>query len=257
MLEIIFQLPVRLARRCLMGLILLLNAPLVLALESPLNSAEYRAMLSACPAKWENMQAYLQHASDHAQARITYTEDDHLQRLDLWAGNPRDRQNYIKFALLNLVDEGGQPLETFTDPVGVILSCYTARAQLLNAIHTAGHNAKVQFENSGRLDHFRDDDDTVMNSDDVCDATPIGAVVATAGQFSGTWVGCSASQRDIDFDGINDVIDQCNDTPSSIVAANLVSTADGCTDSDQDGVSNPHDAYPFQNNTECAIEGQS
>ena len=59
---------------------------------------------------------------------------------------------------------------------------------------------------------------------DQCPYTPLGATGVD--EF-----GCAAVQRDTDSDGVNDLLDQCEGTPSGL----LVNAA-GCADLDGDGV---------------------
>ena len=57
--------------------------------------------------------------------------------------------------------------------------------------------------------------------------------------------GCGPSERDSDFDGINDAYDDCPDTPTAEVAmADWYGCSDSQRDDDGDGVNNPNDAFP-------------
>ena len=57
--------------------------------------------------------------------------------------------------------------------------------------------------------------------------------------------GCGPSERDSDFDGINDANDNCPDTPTDEVAmVDWYGCSDSQLDDDGDGVNNPDDAFP-------------
>lgn len=120
-----------------------------------------------------------------------------------------------------------------------------------------------------------------VNSDpniDQCPNTPAGEVEDSSG--------CSASQRDVDFDGVSDLDDLCPNTdiasagyvdtsgcsteqiaelygPSGPTIISCVDRATGAVreatscnvdedaDSDQDGVIDSDDSYPLQSSTQC------
>ena len=79
------------------------------------------------------------------------------------------------------------------------------------------------------------DGDGVIDDDDQCPNTPVGAIVDSAG--------CAQSQLDADGDGVANSIDQCPNTPTFETA-----DAQGCSpsqkDTDSDGVSNAIDECP-------------
>lgn len=94
-------------------------------------------------------------------------------------------------------------------------------------------NEMTDFDMDGCFDSTEDADDDNDNVDDVnatgatldlCPKTPLGS--ADVDEF-----GCAAIERDSDVDGVNDLIDQCEGTPTGL----QVNTA-GCADLDGDGV---------------------
>ncbi len=89
------------------------------------------------------------------------------------------------------------------------------------------------YDGDGCGDELEDEDDDNDGVDDVnatgslldeCPRTPLNATVVNE-------VGCSATQRDTDNDGINDATDQCEGTPEGLAVNAL-----GCADIDNDGV---------------------
>ena len=91
----------------------------------------------------------------------------------------------------------------------------------------------TDFDMDGCYDSTEDADDDNDNVNDVnatgatldvCPTTPLGAV--DVDEF-----GCAAIERDTDSDGINDLIDQCEGTPSALQVNSV-----GCADLDNDGV---------------------
>ena len=94
-------------------------------------------------------------------------------------------------------------------------------------------NSNTDFDMDGCYDVTEDEDDDNDSVNDVnatgadldqCPYTPLGATGVD--EF-----GCAAVQRDTDSDGVNDLLDQCEGTPSGL----LVNAA-GCADLDGDGV---------------------
>ena len=94
-------------------------------------------------------------------------------------------------------------------------------------------NSNTDFDMDGCFDSTEDDDD---DNDAVNDKNATGAILdqcpyTPLGATDVDEYGCAAVERDSDFDGINDLIDQCEGTPSGLT----VNTA-GCADLDGDGV---------------------
>ncbi len=220
----------------------------------------HRDVIAACPKRWENMPEYLSLTSSYASSRLQYTHAMKEQSIDIWQGDSADRQNYIKFALVNLVDDNGAPLQSFTHPVSVVYQCFKSRERYLVEMHQEMYLTTVAFYT--RFDEFRDDDnDGVFNSLDLCVATqepPANTEAVTAvSDFhthpdSGLLVvdeqGCAAWELDQDGDTVPDYFDHC---PAELGA---VTTVDGCADADSDGVSNGKDSYPYQDDTICVAE---
>lgn len=92
------------------------------------------------------------------------------------------------------------------------------------------------------------DFDGVSEADDICTTTPLGMMV--------NGFGCSQAELDIlnaqdeDGDLVPNYLDQCAGTPAGGVV-----NQQGCTpdqiDSDDDGIADYLDAYPWQNNSIC------
>ena len=91
----------------------------------------------------------------------------------------------------------------------------------------------TDFDGDGCADEFEDEDDDNDGVFDVnatgypldeCPKTPLNATQVND-------VGCSATQRDTDADGVNDANDQCPGTPEGLIV-NVI----GCADLDDDGV---------------------
>ena len=94
-------------------------------------------------------------------------------------------------------------------------------------------DASNDWDNDGCQDATEDDDDDNDGVNDVnatgdtldrCPQTPLNATDVDA-------QGCAAVERDTDGDGVNDLLDQCEGTPSGL-SVNTV----GCADIDGDGV---------------------
>ena len=101
-------------------------------------------------------------------------------------------------------------------------------------------NASSDWDNDGCQDQTEDEDD---DNDGVNDVNATGAMLDMCPKtpINATDVddrGCAAVERDTDGDGINDLIDECEGTPSGL-SVNPV----GCADLDGDGV--------FANVDEC------
>ena len=91
----------------------------------------------------------------------------------------------------------------------------------------------TDWDNDGCQDATEDDDDDNDGVNDVnatgalldeCPKTPMNATGINE-------VGCAAVERDTDGDGINDLLDQCEGTPTGLIV-----NAVGCADIDGDGV---------------------
>lgn len=89
------------------------------------------------------------------------------------------------------------------------------------------------FDQDGCQDSSEDNDDdndgvNDVNSTgivlDICPQTPLNATDVDE-------AGCAAIERDSDLDGVNDLIDQCEGTPSLLIVNEV-----GCSDNDNDGV---------------------
>jgi hypothetical protein len=94
-------------------------------------------------------------------------------------------------------------------------------------------DSNTDFDNDGCFDTTEDDDDDNDAVNDVnatgatldqCPYTPLGASDVDV-------YGCAAVERDGDVDGVNDLLDQCEGTPSGLIV-----NAAGCADLDGDGV---------------------
>jgi hypothetical protein len=94
-------------------------------------------------------------------------------------------------------------------------------------------NVNTDFDMDGCFDSTEDDDDDndAVNDYnatgsilDQCPYTPLGA--SDVDEY-----GCAAIERDTDSDGINDLLDQCEGTPTGLTV-----NAAGCADLDGDGV---------------------
>jgi hypothetical protein len=94
-------------------------------------------------------------------------------------------------------------------------------------------NQETDFDMDGCFDSTEDNDDDNDNVNDVnatgfpldmCPTTPIDAI--DVDQY-----GCAAIERDSDEDGVNDLIDECEGTPTGLQV-----NAAGCADIDDDGV---------------------
>ncbi len=94
-------------------------------------------------------------------------------------------------------------------------------------------NNTTDFDNDGCYDIYEDDDD---DNDGVNDFNLTGGILDLCpqteyGSLDIDEDGCAAIQRDSDGDGINDLDDQCQGTPSGLIV-NLA----GCADLDGDGI---------------------
>ena len=94
-------------------------------------------------------------------------------------------------------------------------------------------DSTTDWDNDGCQDATEDDDDDNDGVNDVnatgalldeCPKTPMNATDINE-------VGCAAVERDTDGDGINDLLDQCEGTPTGLIV-----NAVGCADIDGDGV---------------------
>ena len=91
------------------------------------------------------------------------------------------------------------------------------------------------------------DSDGIIDDEDNCSNTSIGASVDT----DGPWKGCSENQKDDDNDGVSNADDNCaNTTADAIVDANGCSNDQLTLDDDNDGVPNITDECP---NTEAGL----
>lgn len=89
------------------------------------------------------------------------------------------------------------------------------------------------FDQDGCHDVFEDDDD---DNDGVNDFNSTGYTLDQCPQtplesFDVDQYGCAAFERDSDIDGVNDLLDQCEGTPSGLVVNEI-----GCADLDDDGI---------------------
>ena len=94
-------------------------------------------------------------------------------------------------------------------------------------------NSNNDFDQDGCHDVFEDDDD---DNDGVNDFNSTGYTLDQCPQtplesFDVDQYGCAAFERDSDFDGVNDLLDQCEGTPSGLVVNEI-----GCADLDDDGI---------------------
>ena len=94
-------------------------------------------------------------------------------------------------------------------------------------------NDLTDYDDDGCQDSDEDTDD---DEDGVADFNSTGAVLDRCPRtpLNATSVdefGCSAVQRDSDEDGVNDLLDQCADSPAGVVVNSV-----GCADRDGDGV---------------------
>ena len=103
-------------------------------------------------------------------------------------------------------------------------------------------NDTTDFDRDGCHDFYEDDDDDNdgvndfnLTGDilDLCPQTEIGSLDIDEN-------GCAAIQRDSDNDGINDLYDQCQGTPTGLVVNSV-----GCADLDDDGVYENVDLCPM------------
>ena len=94
-------------------------------------------------------------------------------------------------------------------------------------------DSTTDWDNDGCQDATEDDDDDNDGVNDInatgalldeCPKTPMNATDINE-------VGCAAVERDTDGDGINDLLDQCEGTPTGLIV-----NAVGCADIDGDGV---------------------
>jgi hypothetical protein len=222
----------------------------------------YQKAVHGCPAKWEDLVAYVNHAPNDVTSRIRYDETDHENRIDIWSGNIRDRQNYIKFALDYFRTDEGVLIENYTQIASVLYGCGITRNNYLVKLMDERRSETIAFNSGGRFDEFRDhDDDGVMNEFDSCLSTSeppmdtgmlIQAEDLEIFNANGLLVvngqGCAAWEFDTDGDTVADYFDHCPDEFGS------VTTVDGCVDADEDGVSDKYDAYPYQHDTLCVAE---
>ena len=94
-------------------------------------------------------------------------------------------------------------------------------------------NSNNDFDQDGCHDVFEDDDD---DNDGVNDFNSTGYTLDQCPQtplesFDVDQYGCAAFERDSDVDGVNDLLDQCEGTPSGLVVNEI-----GCADLDDDGI---------------------
>ncbi|MBT4924948.1 MAG: hypothetical protein HON16_04275 [Euryarchaeota archaeon] len=99
----------------------------------------------------------------------------------------------------------------------------------------------TDFDQDGCHDAYEDDDD---DNDGVNDYNMTGDILdqcpqTPANSFDIDELGCAAFQRDSDEDGINDLLDECEGTPTGLVVNNI-----GCADLDDDGVFANVDSCP-------------
>ena len=237
----------------------------------------------ACPKQWEDLDGY----EDNFSHRLIYTQQMHDDRVDIWAGDVADKVRYIKFALVHLRDQNGDLIESYSDTASVIYYCDKLRETYYQMLQDKHHSDTGAFE----ITKLRDtDDDQVLDFGDTCDfesippnPTPNGEVADGVGMYLGcsasqrdtdqdgvsdaldmcaatpvnevsdgvgVWLGCSISQRDTDGDGVNDALDQCAESTDPASA-----NSEGCDkfqiDSDDDGIPDFQDEYPYQNATQC------